>query len=62
MLMNEGGKGVVTLASSSSSALSCNVCNFPILVLALMSDIASVCEDTTTMSGVVLGLASTLVD
>ena len=61
-LIREGGSECGTFACASSSALSIDVCIFPIFILAVMSDIASACDDSETISGAILGLALTLID
>ena len=56
----ERGSGGETFACVSNSVQSCDVCTFPILILALMSDTASSCDDSEMMSGVILGFVLTL--
>ena len=57
MLIKEGGSGGEAFACVSNSVQSCDVSISPILILALMSDRASACDDSEMMSGVILGLA-----
>ena len=61
MLIREGGSGGEAFAGLSNSLQSCEVCIFPIFILALVSDTARACDDSETMSGVILGLALSLI-
>ena len=61
-LIREGGSECEAFACASSSALSIDVCIFPIFILAVMSAIASACDEIETINGAILGLALTLID
>ena len=61
-LIREAGSECEAFACASSSTLSIDVCIVPIFILAVMSDIASACDDSETITSAILGWVLTLID